>query len=141
MPESTRHRLRMENIDSVTVVHFTDKKIQDKPNIQVIADQLFNLVDALGRCRLLLNFSNVEYLSSGALGKLITLQKKVQGAGGWLVLCNLHPNIHEVFKIAKLDKIFEIHSKEAGDPDAALASLLDRLKKRSTNDNHGRGPT
>jgi anti-sigma B factor antagonist len=127
MPEQPRHRLKVENIGDITVVHFTDKKIQDKPNIQIIGDELFQLVDNMGRCRLLLDFNHVEYLSSGALGKLITLQNKVKAAGGWLVLCNIEPRIHEVLKISKLDRIFRIHPIEA-DPAAGLARLLAELK-------------
>src|SRR6266853_1975158 len=82
-----RRRLEVEDIGEVTVVNFTDKKILDEQNIQVIGEQLFSLVDELGRRKILLNFSNVEYLSSAALGKFITLNKKVQASGGKLVLC------------------------------------------------------
>ena len=128
MPEQPRHRLRIENFGDVTVVHFIDKKILDKPNIQIIGDELFGLVDHLGRSRLLLDFNNVEYLFSGALGKLITLNKKVKAAGGWLVLCNMDARVFEICQIAKLDKIFEIHVREEGDPDAGLARMLAKLK-------------
>ncbi len=62
--------------------------------------------------QILLNFGNVEYLSSAALGKFITLNKKVQAAGGKLVLCNIDPNIYEVFEITKLNKLFNIQKEE-----------------------------
>src|SRR6266568_3207242 len=80
-----RRRLEVEDIGEVTVVNFTDKKILDEQNIQIIGEQLFSLVDELGRRKLILNFSNVEYLSSAALGKFITLNKKVKTAGGSLI--------------------------------------------------------
>ena len=70
-----RRRLEVEDIGDVTVVNFTDKKILDEQNIQVIGEQLFSLVDELGRRKILLNFGNVEFLSSAALGKLITLNR------------------------------------------------------------------
>src|ERR1700739_3732220 len=107
-----RRRLEVEDIGDVTVVSFTDKKILDEQNIQVIGEQLFGLVDDSGRNKLLLNFSNVEYMSSAALGKLITLNKKVQAAGGKLVLCSIDPQIREVFEITKLDKLFVICGDE-----------------------------
>ena len=107
-----RRRLEVEDIGDVTVVSFTDKKILDEQNIQVIGEQLFGLVDDSGRQKLLLNFSNVEYMSSAALGKLITLNKKVQAAGGKLVLCGIIPQIREVFEITKLDKLFVIRGDE-----------------------------
>jgi anti-sigma B factor antagonist len=107
-----RRRLEVEDLGDVTVVSFTDRKILDEQNIQVIGEQLFGLVDDLGRKKLLLNFGNVEYMSSAALGKLITLNKKVQAAGGRLVLCKIDPQIREVFEITKLDKLFVIKGDE-----------------------------
>ena len=109
-----RRRLEVEDIGDVTVVNFTDKKILDEQNIQVIGEQLFSLVDELGRRKILLNFSNVEYLSSAALGKLITLNKKVNGSGGKLILCNIDPTIYEVFEITRLNKLFNIQKDEQG---------------------------
>jgi anti-sigma B factor antagonist len=107
-----RRRLEVEQIGDVTVVNFVDKKILDEQNIQIIGDQLFSLVDEEGHKKLLLNFGNVEYLSSAALGKLITLNKKLQGAGGRLILCNIDAQIYEVFEITKLDKFFKIEKEE-----------------------------
>jgi anti-sigma B factor antagonist len=110
-PQPRRRRLEVEDIGDITVVNFTDRKILDEQNIQLIGEQLFGLVDE-GRKKVLLNFSNVEYLSSAALGKLITLNKKLQSAGGRLVLCNIDPQIYEVFEITKLNKLFNIHKEE-----------------------------
>jgi len=107
-----RRRLEVEDIGEVTVVNFTDKKILDEQNIQIIGEQLFSLIDEHGRRKLILNFSNVEYLSSAALGKFITLNKKVNAAGGRLVLCNIDPQIYEVFEITKLNKLFNIQKEE-----------------------------
>src|SRR5229473_243917 len=107
-----RRRLEVEDIGDVTVVNFTDRKILDEQNIQIIGEQLFSLVDELGRRKLLLNFGNVEYLSSAALAKLITLNKKLQQVGGRLVLCNIDPQIYEVFEITKLNKLFDIQAEE-----------------------------
>lgn len=107
-----RQRLEVEDIGEVTVVNFTDKKILDEQNIQAIGEQLFRLVDELGRTKLLLNFGNVEYLSSAALGKLITLNRKVSNVSGRLILCNISPQIYEVFEITKLNKVFNIQKEE-----------------------------
>ena len=107
-----RRRLEAEEIGDVTVVSFMDRKILDEQNIQVIGEQLFGLVDQDGRRKLLLNFGNVEYLSSAALGKFITLNKKVNQAGGKLILCNIDPQIYEVFEITKLNKLFKIEKEE-----------------------------
>jgi anti-sigma B factor antagonist len=108
----SRRRLEVEDIGDVTVVSFIDKKILDEQNIQLIGDQLFRLVDEEGRRKILLNFGNVEYLSSMANGKLITLHYKVKAAGGRLVLCNIPADIYEVFEITRLNRFFVICSDE-----------------------------
>jgi anti-sigma B factor antagonist len=107
-----RRRLEIEEIGQVTVVNFVDRKILDEQNIQIIGEQLFSLVEEQGKRKILLNFGNVEYLSSAALGKLITLNRKVQEAKGRLILCNIDPQIYEVFEITKLDRLFNIQKEE-----------------------------
>ena len=114
-----KERLRVENKGDISVVHFLDKRILDEPTIQAIAEQLFGLVDADGRRKILLNFNNVEYMSSAALGKLINLHKKLTSLQGKLAMCHVIPQIFEVFAITKLDKIFKIFPDE----DAGMASL------------------
>jgi anti-sigma B factor antagonist len=107
-----RRRLEVEDIGDVTVVNFVDRRILDEQNIQIIGEQLFSLVDEVGRRKLLLNFGNVEFLSSAALGKLIALHKKLQAVGGRLILCNIDQEIYEVFEITRLDKFFTIQKEE-----------------------------
>jgi anti-sigma B factor antagonist len=107
-----RRRLEVEDHGEISVVNFIDRKILDEQNIQKIGEDLFSLVDELGRVKILLNFSNVDYLSSAALGKFITLNKKVHAAGGKLILCNITDDIFEVFEITKLNKLFNIQKDE-----------------------------
>lgn len=114
-----KQRLRVEQVADVTVVYFLDRRILDEPTIEVIAEQLFSLVDRDGRRKLLLNFSNVEYLSSAALGKLINLHNKLDAQQGKLAMCSVFAQILEVLAVTKFDKIFKIFPDE----DAAIASL------------------
>jgi anti-sigma B factor antagonist len=114
MSSATRRHLSTETIDGVTVVSFVDTKIVTEENIQEVGDQLYQLVDVEGKQQLLLNFGNVQYLSSAALGKLINLKKKVGAVKGKLKLCCIHPDLLEVFRITRLDQVFEIYPDEQG---------------------------
>ena len=102
----------LENVDGVTVVSFVESKIVTEENIQEVGDQLYSLVEDEGHKNLLLNFGNVQYLSSAALGKLINLKKKVAAVKGKLKLCCIHPDLLEVFRITRLDQVFEIYADE-----------------------------
>jgi len=101
-------RIDIEEIGEVTVARFLDKKILDEANIDKIGSELFGLVDQDGRKKIILDFSLVEYLSSAALGKLITMHKKVAAAGGTCALCNIQKDILDVFKITQLHKVLTL---------------------------------
>lgn len=112
MSQGSARHLRLESIDGVTVVSFVESKIVSEESIQEVGEQLYSLVDSEGHRQLLLNFGNVQYMSSAALGKLINLKKKVGAAGGKLKLCSIHPELKVVFKITRLDQVFEIFDEE-----------------------------
>ncbi len=116
---AVHRRLEVAEVGDVTVVRFVDRKILDEGNIQEMGQELFQLVEEEKRAKLLLNFSSVDFLSSAALGKLITLDKKVKAHSGKLKLSNIRPEIYEVFAITKLNKLFDIKDDEA----AALAAF------------------
>lgn len=106
-------RMQVSEVGDVSVVRFVDRKILDEANIQELGQELFQLAEDDKRKKLLLNFASVEFLSSAALGKLITLDKKVKARGGRLKLSNIRPEIYEVFAITKLNKLFDIKDDEA----------------------------
>jgi len=106
-------RIGVTTNGDVTVVSFNDKKILDEASIQELGTELFGLVEQQQVKSLLLNFANVEFLSSAALGKLITLDRKVKASRGRLKMCNIRPEIFEVFQITKLNKVFDIRKDEA----------------------------
>ena len=109
---SNRNRIDVSDVGEVSVVQFKDRKILDESNIQEMGRELFELIEQ-NRAKILLNFMNVEFLSSAALGKLITLDKKLKAAKGQLKLSNIRPEIYEVFAITRLNKLFDIHDDEA----------------------------
>lgn len=111
-PPTKKKELEVQDSGNVTIVNFTRAKILDDQVIQSIGEQLFGLVDAQGKQNILLNFAKVEYLSSAALGKLISLNKKIATVKGKLALCNIAPSIIEVFDITGLRKVFKIFPDE-----------------------------
>jgi len=109
---TTRH-LEVSEVGDITVVRFIDRKILDEASIQELGQELFSLVEKERRSKLVLNFAAVEFLSSAALGKLISLNNKAKAHGGVLKMSNIRPEIYEVFAITKLNKLFDIKDDEA----------------------------
>src|SRR4029078_6260710 len=110
---AVHRRLQLNEVGDVSVVRSVDRNILDEANIQELGQELFQLIEDQQRKNLLLNFSSVEFLSSAALGKLITLDKKVKAHGGKLKLSNIRPEIYEVFALTKRNKVFDIRDDEA----------------------------
>jgi anti-sigma B factor antagonist len=110
---AVHRRLEVSEVGDVTVVRFIDRKILDETSIQELGVELFALVDQEQRKKILLNFAAVDFMSSAALGKLISLDNKVRAQGGKLKFSNIRPQIFEVFRITKLNKKFEIYDDEA----------------------------
>ena len=109
---TTHRRLEVAAVGDVTVVNFVDRKILDRAQIQEWGKELFQLVDEEKCEKILLNFSNVDFLSSEALGKLILLDKKVKGNSGALKLSNIRSEIYPVFEMTRLNKVFKIFDDE-----------------------------
>lgn len=110
---SETSRLRIKRINDVHQVEFIDRNILDEANIQHIGEEIASIIEANPKPRLLISFSNVDHLSSAALGTLITINNKVRNSGGHLRLSDIDPQIYEVFVITKLNKLFEIHPTAA----------------------------
>jgi len=110
---STYRRINVNESANVSVVQFTDEKIIDSETIQELGQELFELIEKDQRKKIVLNFTKVEFLSSAALGKLITFDKKAKRAQAELILTNISPEIFQVFAITNLDKLFKIKDSEA----------------------------
>lgn len=94
----------------IRIVEFTNNKILDEGNIQEIGQTLEALINENSPPKLLLDFATVDHLSSAALGMLINANNRIKQKNGMFRLANIKPQILEVFRITKLDKLFRIHA-------------------------------
>jgi anti-sigma B factor antagonist len=101
-------QLRIEQVGEITVVQFCESWVHGLQAIEDLGQELYRLVEVENHTRLLLDFSDVEFLSSSALGKLIKLWGKVNACKGTMQLCNLRPQVLEVFLVCKLERLFTI---------------------------------
>jgi anti-anti-sigma factor len=65
--------------------------------------------------RILFNFSELEYLSSGGLKVILAVAKELKRKEGKLILCSLNPFVKEIFVISGFDSMIPIaDSVESG---------------------------
>ncbi len=102
-------KIAVEYIENATVATLTDEKILEQGDIQLLEASVMPLIEVGDGINLVLDFSNVKFLTSSVLGLLIRISKKVYESGGRLRLCGINTKILEIFKITRLDRVFEIH--------------------------------
>lgn len=108
MPTS-ESRIKVKREGAIIEVFFRDRNILDEANIQQIEEEIRNVIEPEKNPKLLINFTDVDHLSSAALGKLITIKKRVEALSGQLKLSSIDKQIYDVFRITKLNKIFDIY--------------------------------
>ncbi len=96
----------------VLVVGFTDSKILDSQRIEQVGKELQDAVPQAIHKKLLLNFRGVTFMSSAMITKLVMLNKGCKAKEVALKFCEVSPNVLEVFKITKLNKLFDIQGAE-----------------------------
>jgi anti-anti-sigma factor len=106
--------LDLKDAGEVLVARFKQTSILDQAVSDEIACEFDQAeLEASANRKLLLDFQGVEYMSSAMLGKLIQLHKRCKADKIKLKLCSISSNPLDVFKITRLDKLFEIHKDVA----------------------------
>ena len=108
-----RPRISVEYSEGATIAILTDEKILEENDIKDIQQSVMALIEQNEKIALVIDFSNVKFLSSAMLGLLIRVSKRIYESHGRLKLSSIDPKIYEVFKITGLDKIFDIYPGSA----------------------------
>lgn len=100
-------QIHVRDEQGVTCVQLLERRIVDDSSIRLLGKRLLELAQASPRPLLVIDFGGVEHLSSAALGVLISVHNAVKERGGQLRLCGIARSIFEVFRITKLDRMFQ----------------------------------
>jgi anti-anti-sigma factor len=108
--------------DGILTIVFDDSRILDETKLEEIGRELTEMLNKTTEERVILDFRNVKFMSSSMLSKLVAVNRKAGEFKVKLKLCSIDPEIRQVFKITKLDKLFEIETDEA----SARAAFMKR---------------
>lgn len=99
----------VSTIGKATVVEFQVASLMDPVMLESLAVRLVALVDEQDRRILILDFARVQYLSSQAIGVVITLHRKLGALpNSKFLLCGINPKLAELLKLTRLDKVLTI---------------------------------
>ena len=121
MSESTHPenapRLLVERIDRMTTLRFP-RGIVDGITVREMFEATASLMDHHG-IRMLIDFTGVGMVPSGAMGMLVTIRKKLMHVGGQLHVAVPDPNVKQTFIITRLDQLLSLFDTA----EAALAAF------------------
>lgn len=109
----------IEDHGPAVVARFTRPQLSEDENIEQMGQELLSLVDQYNCRQLVLSLELVDFITSAALGKLITLHRRIHRKDGKLVLCGARGAVADVLKTSRLHDYFTM----AADSQQAIALL------------------
>jgi anti-sigma B factor antagonist len=112
-------RIQVNETNGIKVIRFKDNQLFDERTVREVADQIQATLPNDGSpIRLVVDFSDVNLVSSTLLSKLILLQRRIETSRGKLRLCEMSPIIQQVFRTSNLDRLFSIDRDQRTSLDA-----------------------
>ena len=107
-PSDNPWNLKVETAGNQTTIRFDCESIYfDEETTAAVRQQIFPLLETLPPGDLYLDFANVTFLTSNTLAMLLSLRKKWVGRGGQLFLKTLNPEVFDLFRVTRLDNVFD----------------------------------
>ena len=103
---------KIEYFKNATVALIGEERILQEHDIQALESSIMPLIENSHGINLIINFSNVKFLTSSALGLLIRISKKIYEMEGKLLLCCIDPKIYQIFEITRLNEVFAIFESQ-----------------------------
>ncbi len=104
--------ISFESKGQVTLGTITGTNVLDGLHVDDFGKEACAYVEGKPGLNLLLDFRNINYLSSAALTELLRIRETLKRESGTLRLCCLSCEIQRVFRITNLEKLFHIHGEE-----------------------------
>lgn len=98
--------LEITSKDNSTIVVFKSASLSDVEGISIASKQIKEFIDDNKPNRLIFDFERVKFFSSQVLGLLLDTRTKMEPYRGEVVISSINPQLHRVFKITNLDKVF-----------------------------------
>jgi anti-sigma B factor antagonist len=111
--QSSDEFLEVQTREDATIARFTRQMSLCGELAEAVSERCVSLLSDSGRQRLLVDFGNVDSLSSFMLGQLVRLNRTAQAAGRKFALFNLKLHIREIFDVSRLNLVLSLYDDEA----------------------------
>ncbi len=103
----------------VAVVTLNKEQLTDDENLEQMDQELNQVLGISSGRKMVCDLSTVSYLTSSAIGKLISLHRKSIRTQSRFILCGLQPTVREILATSHLLQYFSI----SPDATSAVAEL------------------
>ncbi|MFP6581788.1 MAG: STAS domain-containing protein [Candidatus Hydrogenedentota bacterium] len=121
--------LEFNTHDGITVGTITHTQMLDGTNVASFGAQALAYVEEHPNPKLIINFENINYMSSAGLTELLRINEALKPDGEPVHLWGLNNDIYNVFRITNLDKMFTIHNDDT--IDSACSSFKETVQPGS----------
>lgn len=101
--------IKSRSADSVDILELNGEL--DAHTASHLEDSLKSLIDA-GRYKIVVNFSNLAYISSAGLGVFMAYIEDVRSLGGDIKLTNMSSKVYNVFDLLGFPTLYDIMDTE-----------------------------
>jgi anti-sigma B factor antagonist len=99
----------VETGQETTIIRFARGHLAlTEENVSRLETLLGALTDQGNQRKLVLDFANVDFVSSAALDTLVRIHRRLRASGGCLALRDLNDNVYEVFEVTRLVNLFDV---------------------------------
>lgn len=102
MSEPPFHHLHCYTEQGVLLITLATPELQSEELADAVREELHRALDAHHARRVVLDFKNVRFLGSAGFRPLISVYRRLQDAGGRLLLCNLSHEVAQAFLVTRL---------------------------------------
>lgn len=108
MSAAASHMSVTEFAEDGAVIRVTSHKLHEHES-KLLLDEAVAYIESRTPRRVAMDFSSVEFISSAALGAMVTISKSVAAIeGGRFVITGLSDDARQVIKLTRLDRIITI---------------------------------
>jgi len=95
---------------NAAVVAFKATSISNTEGIAAASKQIKKFIEDNHPGKMVFDFGGVKFFSSQVLGVLLDIRAKLKTYNGEVVISAIDPQLHRVFRITNLDKVFRFFS-------------------------------
>lgn len=110
MSESNKFGINLRNNNDIIIIDISG--YLDAYTANDLEQTIFKLIQG-GNYKIIVNFSELDYISSAGLGVFMAFIEEVREKNGDIKLSGMNSKVYSVFDLLGFPMLFEIHSDES----------------------------